>query len=187
MKHLLSVFLLLLALAPSCGKIELTDEIPPDNPSEKPGGGEQTNQVKMVVDLAEIEDGTEVLVRGYIVGYVTGQSLKNTVFGVDGAVASNIVIADQPHETDYNRCAAVQLLNNSDERYDLNLADNPHLIGTCLLLWGVKQKYYYKPGIKPLYDYEFCEDNPDEPAPPTPPTNNYPILSNEAPIVFEGC
>ncbi len=194
MKHFI-LAILLLTLMPSCGKIELADELPPetDIPTDKPGEDgpdDPSGQVLQVVNLSEVEDGTEVLVRGYIVGFVAGRSLSNTVFSTEGAVASNIVIADNNNETDFNRCAAVQLLNNTDERYSLNLADNPHLLGSRVILLGIKQKYYYKPGIKPLYDYEFCEDDPDsdEPDTPTPPpANNYPTLSTEAPSVFEGC
>ena len=114
-----------------------------------------------VADLADIPTDRYVAVRAYIVGYVKGSSIKGTVFGADGAVASNIAVADSPDETDYNRCAPVQLPTNSDVRYFLNLQDNPENLGKEVVLFGNKTTYFRTNGIKPCMDFMYAEEYDD--------------------------
>lgn len=83
---------------------------------------------------------SDVYACGYIVGYVKGANIKQTVFGIDKAVETNIVIADSPDETDYNNCIAVQLSTTSDRhrqaREALNLANHPENYKKQFILFG---------------------------------------------------
>lgn len=193
MKILCRVLIVALLLAvTSCGKIELADDnSPEETPGGEPGdGGGSTSPggVLTVAQLASVEDDTEVSVAGYIVGYVSSRTLSNTVFSAEGAVETNLVIADSRAETDYRKCAAVQLEADTDARYELNLAANPQHLGAYVVLTGVKDRYYYAPGIRPLYTYEFA--TPEAGGTDDPATGNplvYPILSSDPPAVFEGC
>lgn len=128
-----------------------------DNGGDTPSDKEYIS----VADLADIPTDRYVAVRAYIVGYVKGSSIKGTVFGADGAVASNIAVADSPDETDYNRCAPVQLPTNSDVRYFLNLQDNPENLGIEVVLYGNKTTYFRTNGIKPCMDFMYADEYDD--------------------------
>lgn len=128
-----------------------------DNGGDTPSDKEYIS----VADLANIPTDRYVAVRAYIVGYVKGSSIKGTVFGADGAVASNIAVADSPDETDYNRCAPVQLPSNSDVRFFLNLQDNPENLGVEVVLFGNKTTYFRTNGIKPCMEFMFADEYDD--------------------------
>lgn len=185
------LFLLLLLVA--CGKIELEGIDPPDDPkdeqSETPDGGDDDEPAAdylTVADLSLEEDDAYVEVAGYIVGYVTGRTMSAAVFGAEGAVASNLVIADTPGETDPQRCAPVQLESGTEIREVLNLADNPENLGAYVLFYGYKNKYFGTAGIKSLEDYEFLDGEEPEDEEPVP-AQTFPTLSDEAAQVLDGC
>lgn len=175
----------------SCGKIDLQEEGASGGGGKQPGGGQGpemvTDSCLTVSQLAEVPNKTEVVVGGYIVGFIPKTSISKTVFGADDAVQTNIVIADSPDETDYHKCAPAQLLADSDARECLNLVDNPDLLGTYVYLYGIKDKYYYAPGLKPVLVYEIADpgDDGEGDKPDTTP-EVYPILSKDAPRVIEG-
>lgn len=193
-------FFIMMLVCVSCGKIEL-EEPAPDKPGisvggdEKPDDGNLPDGVISVSALAGVDDGTDVVVAGYIVGYVpANHSLKTMVPGAEAAVASNIVISDVPRPKDYTQCAAVQLTKDTDPRDYLNLAENPGNLGAYIYVAGVKAKYFAAPGLKSVYDFSIVEPpvpgDPDEPEPEQPvgPSAPYPVLvgGGEA-EVFEGC
>ena len=94
-------------------------------------------------------------VRGYIVGYVSGQAYETDCkFTADGASQTNILIAASASETDPAKCMPVQLPSGDliEFRTKLNLKDNPTLLGQSVLLYGQLTAYFKVPGIRtPTY------------------------------------
>lgn len=181
----------------SCSKIEL-EGVDDKKKEDKTDGGTivpSDDEVISVVDLADIASGSSVVLKCYIVGSTANNSLKNTQFGVsDKTVASNIVVADSPDETNYEQCAACQLENGSAVREDLNLVDNPQNLGELVYLSGTVGKYFNKMGLKPVdsfqWGYEWDEDGDDDDDPPSPTDSTSVVsigISGDAEEVFEGC
>lgn len=98
---------------------------------------------------------TDVWLTGYIVGYVSGRTVKNTVFGA-GNVATNIVLSFSPDVRDYRFCVPVQLSSSyPDVREELNLRDNPYLLGSKVKVCGTARKYMSCYGLKSVETYVF--------------------------------
>lgn len=176
--------LLLLALV-ACGTVEMQDtpepEPPAGEPAETPGGGggdESGDEYLPVSQLAAEDDGAYVEMAGYVVGSVSGNMTTGTRFGTDGAVDSNLLLADTPDETDPQRCAPVQLVSGTAAREVLNLVDHPENLGVRVLICGYKKTYFGTAGIKLLQDYAFLDGKPA----PQP----FPLLSPDPAQVFEG-
>lgn len=104
-----------------------------------------------------------VWVKAYIVGSANSK-LENFITTAAGAVASNVMLADAQSETDYTKCAPVQLSSGSAARTALNLIDNPTNLGKTLLVQGVVAKYFSVQGVKNIAEYELSGEGVD----PTP-------------------
>lgn len=192
----LLLLLLVFPLLFACGKIDLTEGTgDQEGDGEKEGTGVPSDPVDPsdichVADLAGVSDDVEVILEAYIVGYVPANStIKRTAFTAEEAVETNIVVADAPDETDYSRCAAMQLTKGSEPRWSLNLLDNPDNLGRYVRLYGKKATYYGAPGLKPVMSYSWPEEDEDEDdgggEVVTPTT--LPTVDREAPaIVFDG-
>ena len=108
-------------------------------------------------------DGERLLaaVTGYIVGYVDGSSVGDAgascVFDSEGAVATNILIADDPYETDYTKCLAVQL-PYGDVRTALNLQSNPNNYQVKVVIKGSLEKYLSTAGLKDAVSGELIDE-----------------------------
>ena len=109
-------------------------------------------------------DGERLLaaVTGYIVGYVNGSAVGDEgaecVFGAENVEKNtNILIADDPYETDYAKCLAVQLPNN-DIRTALNLADNPGNYQVKVVIKGSLEKYLNTAGLKDIVSGELVDE-----------------------------
>lgn len=183
-----ALYLMLLLLAVGCGKIELDEAEEPESSGQGESGGTETpgetGEALSVAGLLQAEETDQALVAGYIVGSVAGTSLSHAVFGTDGAAISNLLIADSPDVTDRTLCAPVELRNGSEFRAELNLADNPEMLGAHILFCGNVRKYFSVMGLKGLSGYEFIE----EPDPVDPPVEiPFPTLSADEAEVFEGC
>ena len=127
------------------------------------GGGGDTPQgagtyespltVSQAIALAEAE---AAWVKGYIVGYVTGQVLSSgarfTSTAPEGETVSNTnwLIAASASETDVNKCMPIQL--SRDYRADFALDANPGMLGKEVIMAGQLTKYFGAAGIKsPTY------------------------------------
>lgn len=101
-----------------------------------------------------------VWVKGYLVGFANG-SLGKAVFGTEGAVLTNILIAKNPNETDVNNCIPVALETKPAAaktiREELNLVDHPENLGKEIILNGSIIAYFSVPGMKSLKAYKFAE------------------------------
>lgn len=114
--------------------------------------------------LAAYVDGEKFLavVTGYIVGYVNGTAVgdegADCVFGAENVEKNtNILIADDPYETDYTKCLAVQLPNN-EIRTALNLVDNPDNYQVKVVIKASLEKYLNTAGLKDATAAELLEE-----------------------------
>lgn len=156
----LSVVMVALMLC-GCNEIEL--------PSDGSGGKEDNDKENVVAPdsgdtftiatLSRADDGEFIALKGYIVGYMPTNTINKVVFNADDAVSTNIVLADRAAETDMKLCAGLQLKAGSDARVDLNLADNPDMLGQRIIAYGYKGTYCNAPGLKQVEVYELVDDD----------------------------
>lgn len=183
----------------SCGDIELEDTDKEQQEDKKDGGTTDPDEEEGAISVAGLSNatlGSYVMLKCYIVG-TASKSLKNTQFGASGSktVASNIVVADSPDETDYTQCAACELKSKTAARENLNLVDNPENVGQLVYLFGTVEKYFGKIGLKAVEDYQWGDDwggddddGGDDNPPPADDTSVASIsISDAAAEVFEGC
>lgn len=102
--------------------------------------------------IAQNNNGRTGWTKGYIVGSVKGgistvTSSADIVFGSEGEVDNNVVIAGTPDETDWTKCMVVQLPYGSLFREFVNVVDNAYLIGQQLNVRGTFQQYLGMHGI----------------------------------------
>lgn len=115
---------------------------------------------------------TGVWVNGYIVGYVdTGiksyATDESSKFTVPATVATNLLLANTPDETDWNKCISVNLPSGSDARTQLNLKDNAGNLGKLLTIQGTVTRYVGLSGVKEPTSFKLGEGGGDTPTPPT--------------------
>ena len=109
---------------------------------------------------------TPAVVKGYIVGTVNGQVYtEGCVFSGTAESKTNILIADNADETDYNNCMPVQLPSGA-VRNALNLVENPGNYKKQVTLTGSLEKYFGVPGLKTVTKYEIEGVTPEEPETP---------------------
>lgn len=133
-----------------------------DNPggNDTPGGdvagaGTQDNPYNVAAVIGGAT-GTEVWVKGYIVGWVEGQVLKDGAhFDANNvSVATNLLISDNPNAASLDEAVPVQL-PSGDVRTALNLQNNPSNLGKEVLLKGNLEKYFGVAGVKTVTQYVF--------------------------------
>ncbi len=126
-----------------------------------------------VDDVFKLENpGIQAYVKGYIVGYIDGGSISaaNAKFsGGAEAKASNLMMADDPAETDWTKCISVQLPSGTDHRTKLNVQENKGNIGAELNICGKLESYCNTCGIRSPtgeFDLTGVNENPEpDPAP----------------------
>lgn len=91
-------------------------------------------------------------VAGYIVGFVPDKSLSEAVFGVENAANTNILIAGSRNEKNVDQVIPVQLPAGTI-RDQLNLAQNPDMLGKLVTLLGSHEKYFGANGLKNVKKY----------------------------------
>ena len=113
------------------------------------GGSEED---AMTISMArECIGETEVWVGGYIVG--GDLSSAKASFTPPFKSRSNILLGPRSSVTSRENCLSVQL-PDGDARDDLNLVDNPQLLGRQVLLCGdIVESYYGMTGIKNISDF----------------------------------
>lgn len=187
---LCSLLCLLLSGLSACGKIELPETDsgqntkPPqggDQSGDDNGGGDNnqgtetqgdTMSVAAMLSRASVDDW--VRVKGYIVGYVAGTTLSKARFECPpSAPNTNMLIADTPAETDVARCIPILLDAKDGSREELNLYDNPELLGCAIVIEGAVATYFGTKGIKKMEYYSLLDgnDTPDNPDNPDKPDN----------------
>lgn len=182
-----------LCICVGCSKLELPDEaddkddtenVPDTSKPDDEYEGETVYSVADFMKMAKLDE--QVTVQGYIVGYVEGNTIENTFFGTEKAVASNIVLADSPNETKSAKCLPVQLGTAYGIRKELNLQQNPQMLGKFVLLQGDAKQYMKTKGVKNVCHFEIKDASNDTPSQPSAEYLTFPIMENEPPLVFEG-
>lgn len=138
------------------------------------GTGTEADPYTVADILAKDLDNTNIAsayVKGYIVGSLKNGSFtdKNASFSAEGAVATNIMIADDASCKDFKAVAAVQLVSKTDIRTALNLVDNPGNLGKQLTIAGNVTKYCGHIGVKSPKAFTLGEGGgttPDDPVTP---------------------
>lgn len=120
---------------------------------------EDLYNIYSVGEIQRLEIGSQQWVEGYIVGYVPrGKSrITSMVFGVPNGTVDdiNIVIADSINESDINKCAAVQLIKDTEARDSLNLYNHPENLHRKVQIHGSIEMYMGERGIKDVDTYVF--------------------------------
>ena len=173
MKRLLRLSLLPLlsmALAFSCQKIELPDGTADDSTQNAAGGGngaspslDTSNALTVTEAMQRAADGSEVVIKGYIVGYTTS-SMSNASFSVPGDKANtNMLLSDTPDEFDELCCLPVELpTTGRNLRGLLNLYDHPEYFNQYIAIQGKLTTYFRVVGLKSPTAFAFI----------TPPENS---------------
>ncbi len=117
--------------------------------------------------------GTDVWVKGFVVGWVDGQVLKEGArFNSDATVVSNILLAPSADVTDVAKCIPVQLPSGSDVRTNLNLKDNKGVYKSEVMIKGSLENYFGVPGLKNASDAKGDAIKPDQPVGPSDPVSS---------------
>ena len=144
------------------------------------GDGTKTNPYT-VAELQAMDANTLTDAEAWVKAYIAGSAnnkLENFVTTTDGAVASNLMLADAQSETDYSKCVPMQLSSGSSARKALNLVDNPDNLGKLLLVKGTISKYFSVVGIKNASEWELSGDGVEpQPDPDKPDFSEYEQLS----------
>ena len=159
MKRLLRLSLLPLlsiALAFSCQKIELPDGTADDGAQNATGGGngaspslDTSNALTVTEAMQRAADGSEVVIKGYIVGYTTS-SMSNASFSIPNDKANtNMLLSDTPDEFDELCCLPVELpTTGRNLRGLLNLYDHPEYFNQYIAIQGKLTTYFRAVGLK---------------------------------------
>lgn len=124
--------------------------------------------VNQVIEGAQDPD---VWVCGYIVGWIdTGisnaYSAETVKFQTPATVASNIILAATPDETNLDNCIPIQLVSGTDARKALNLVDNPSNLGRQVCLKGNGERYFGRNGLKSVSNFNWGDQGVyEEPKP----------------------
>ena len=159
MKRLLRLSLLPLlsiALAFSCQKIELPDGTADEGAQNAAGGGngaspslDTSNALTVGEAMQRTADGSEVVIKGYIVGYTTS-SMNYPSFSVpDDKPNTNMLLSDTPDEFDELCCLPVELpTTGRNLRGQLNLYDHPEYFNQYIAIQGKLSTYFRVVGLK---------------------------------------
>ena len=159
MKRLLRLSLLPLlsmALAFSCQKIELPDGTADDSTQNAAGGGngaspslDTSNALTVAEAMQRTADGSEVVIKGYIVGYTTS-SMNYPSFSVPSDKPNtNMLLSDTPDEFDDLCCLPVELpTTGRNLRGLLNLYDHPEYFNQYIAIQGKLTTYFRVVGLK---------------------------------------
>lgn len=133
-------------------KVELIEEgeVEPETPIE----GEILTVSQALAAYANNQTG-KVAIKGYIVGAIDGMSIsENAIFSANVTTNTNIMIAEDADETDFNNCIPVQL-PSGNIRNELNLRDNSGHYKKEIILEGSLEKYFSVAGLKSTSKYTF--------------------------------
>lgn len=129
------------------------------------GSGTQADPFTVAEIQAGNPTGTEVWVKGYIVGSVDGAALEaGAHFSTEKPSNTNILLADTQAENDIHYAIPVGLATSV--RSALSLQSNPNNLGHQVIVKGSYETYFSVKGIKSVSDYEWIGEAPAQPEPP---------------------
>lgn len=159
MKRLLRLSLLPLlsiALAFSCQKIELPDGTADEGAQNAAGGGngaspslDTSNALTVAEAMQRTADGSEVVIKGYIVGYTTSSMNYPSFSTPNDKPNTNMLLSDTPDEFDELCCLPVELpTTGRNLRGQLNLYDHPEYFNQYIAIQGKLTTYFRVNGLK---------------------------------------
>ena len=126
------------------------------NEEFKNGSKENPYTVEDVQYLGKDYDISNVWVKGYIVGWISGTSFPSGArFHAESAGATNLLLADSIFETNPTYCIPIQLPTSSTLRNDLNLQNNPQNLHRRIKVQGDITSYFKVIGLKKTKEYEW--------------------------------
>ncbi|MGL4957231.1 MAG: DUF6359 domain-containing protein, partial [Bacteroidales bacterium] len=141
---LMAMALMLVTFA--CKKDKSLDKDPDGDKPPITGTNDGSKQNPYTVaEGIEKQGGADTLwIEGYIVGTVIASvaSSDSVRFEVPFQRVTNVLIADNATETDFNNCIAVNLPSGSSLRSEVNLVDNPTNKGKKLAVRGKLRAYF---------------------------------------------
>ena len=176
MKNIIYYLLLTLSLI-GCNKIELPDG---DDNKEKEEDTEKNENADKHPDHPENDEDflsisqalatapeKTVNLQGYMVGYVSGTSIKtSSKFEIPVEKENtNFLLADTPNEEDMSHCLPVKLEKTGKfaTREALNMYDHPELYKKFIRITGFLGKYFSRNGITRIGKYEISDKEEDTP------------------------
>ncbi len=168
-------FVFMLLMPSGCQKIELPSE---DSDPEQPVTPPLPEDSADVSDVQSVEwalacsPEQDIVVKGYIVGYVNGTAMSAAVFGIPEEKANtNMLLADSKEETDPGKCLPVRLDKGTSSavgmREELNLYDHPEYFRRLVVIEGWLSTYFRRNGIRDIYGYAWAEEWDEEDIPPS--------------------
>lgn len=163
---------LLLLGAVSCEQVSFPQEEPEGEAetvwvwNEDTTGDGTAGAPALVTDLHIRESefqGRSCWVTGYIVGYVE-RTLKNAAFTVEGAVQSNVLLADDPATEDVDLCVPVELKTDKWKKA-VSLAHCPENLGRRVVVHGLVNTYFGVTGVRDIDGVAWPESDEPLPAP----------------------
>jgi len=150
-------------------------EVVPDTPDVPGDGGTRDNPFDVATAKSSAQ-GKTGWVKGYIVGWVNGQTYSSgATFSVPTEAQTEILLAATADETNADNCMPVQL-PAGDIRTALELFNNPSLYKKEILLYGSFEKYFGIGGLKStsaaIVDGKLIGKDPDSTEPDTPGTGD---------------
>lgn len=167
----LLAFLLLCLATTGCSKLEVDSEA---DATGATGGETATNIPTDTLSVAEalaLEGGEDIVVCGYIVGYISSTSISSFMPGVPtDKNNTNLVLADDPDTQEYDQILPVKLEAGSSFRTDWNLRLRPELLGRRVYVFAeLLSPYFGRTGITRIVDIRLAdtedesEETPNEP------------------------
>lgn len=122
------------------------------------GGGDSSGKGHSVSDALTVSQAiASVGEEGvWVCGYIVGGDLTSSSASFDPPFTfrTNIVLGSRSSSSSRSSCISVSL-PAGEIRDEINLVDNPHLLGRKVCLKGdLVESYYGMPGLKNLVDYE---------------------------------
>lgn len=174
--------------------------VPSVVPSPTPQPGEPNAHKKDTISVADFhesgKEGTVYCIKGYIVGFVDGMSLKNATFNAPNRENTNLLLADSPNERDVSKMIPVKLLKG-EERDTFNLQKQPNLLGSRVTIEGYTGTYFKVLGVIKVLSWKINpansqpdKPNTDQPVTPKPPQEDdsvkLPTISDSTAVIPGG-
>lgn len=171
----LLALLLLCLTAAGCSRLEIGDDA--DDPADS-GGDSWTDFPSDTLSVAEalaLEGGSDVVVCGYIVGYMAGTTISTFMPGVPtDKDNTNLALADEPQAKECDLILPVKLEAGTSFRTDWNLRQRPELLGRRVyILAEVLSPYFGRTGITRIWSIHLADTEGDSvETPDTPGLDN---------------
>lgn len=143
----------------------------PTTPEVPADGGDGSAETPFTVQAVQAgAAGTGKWVTGYIVGFIPDKYYDQAVFGTEGAINTNILLAPAADVTDVAACIPVALVG--DLRTAVGLGGHPENLGKQVTIYGDLEKYFGQPGLKNTSLYAWGDKGGETPEVPDTPTGN---------------